>query len=504
MIVGPGVLLVVVVALPQRITAFIPRGNIPSEIVSCRRENESKVVTVCKVHSPQKEVALTSRSLGNEGITATENPSQKELFHQIQLSHESEPLISQIDQLAKPIRAFSISDMWGNKQQQERNIMWARLLLIGAAALDGTNFSLVKLMGEADIPIGLSTSIRFAFAAIATSAWLFAKPKTVVAHQKDGLSPSMGALMSGMECGMWNSIGYLSQAVGLETTLASKSAFFCSLSVVVVPILDSLSGRRLKSQEWIGALLAVAGVAVLELAEAGFGDMFSSWTSGDWITMIQPLAFGMGFWRMERALHKYPNELNRCTAGQLLATFLAASMYGFITDGGSSWDWTQLQTLLLDPRLLLCLFWTGLVSTALSVYMETAALKSLSAAESSLLLSTEPLWGAAWAALILSEHVGVDAVIGGFMILIGCFYSNIGLQGMQSFVQHAFNKSKERIWDQPFVAFNQSRKTANAMDSLVGLSSMLVGAELIGAWNNFCIGTRVAILQLQDFIEEFY
>ena len=47
----------------------------------------------------------------------------------------------------------------------------ARMLLLAASALYGTNFSLVKMMGESsvDIPVSFSTALRFAMAALATT-----------------------------------------------------------------------------------------------------------------------------------------------------------------------------------------------------------------------------------------------------------------------------------------------------------------------------------------------
>jgi hypothetical protein len=32
---------------------------------------------------------------------------------------------------------------------------------------------------------------------------------------------------------------------------------------------------------------------------------------GDLLSLVQPLAFGMAFWRMEKAMKKYPQEANR-------------------------------------------------------------------------------------------------------------------------------------------------------------------------------------------------
>jgi len=239
-----------------------------------------------------------------------------------------------------------------------------------------------------------------------------------------------GAIVAGLEVGFWNSIGYVAQAVGLETTLASKSAFLCSLAVVVVPVLDWAAGKPLKHRQWLGAVLALAGVAFLELGGESASDLLQ-FSPGDLASLLQPLAFGMGFWRMEAAMHKYSDQANRSTAAQLLAVFFGSLAFTAVTDWQSLVNVQQLQVWLSDPYIVAALVWTGVMTTAVSVYMETLALKTLSAAETTLIFSTEPVWGSIFAALIMGETFGLDAIAGGALILSGCVYSNLGWKKMQ-------------------------------------------------------------------------
>jgi threonine/homoserine efflux transporter RhtA len=83
-----------------------------------------------------------------------------------------------------------------------------------------------------------------------------------------------------------------------------------------------------------------------------------------------------------------------------------------------------------DLMIWLMLVYTGVITTALTVYMETVAVKTLSAAETTLIFSAEPVFGSAFAAIMLSERFGMDAFAGAFLILCGCLVSNLGLDGM--------------------------------------------------------------------------
>ncbi len=112
------------------------------------------------------------------------------------------------------------------------NDVWkARLLLLLSAALYGTNFSVVKQLDEI-IPVGVSSTLRFGLASFAMLPLLVAPLSDEFLNniKNDAGNKATYAFMepsrlsvglAGMEIGLWNSIGYISQAIGLRTTAAS-------------------------------------------------------------------------------------------------------------------------------------------------------------------------------------------------------------------------------------------------------------------------------------------
>jgi drug/metabolite transporter (DMT)-like permease len=376
----------------------------------------------------------------------------------------------------------------------------ARGLLLAAAALYGTNFSLVKLLGDV-MPVGISTPLRFGMAALATLPWLVGRDDSIVGGNGSiEKANARRAAMLGFEVGLWNSVGYVAQAVGLETTLASKSAFICSMAVVVVPLLDSLTGKRLLPRQWVGAAMALVGVAFLELGgDDGITAAISSFSEGDALSFVQPVMFGIGFWRMEKAMHQYPDQAPRMTAAQLLAVFIASMAYCLwwaagvdgsiggddsvqtITSTILSYPWQQWLT---DPSILFALFWTGCISTALTIYMENMALETLSAAETTLIFSTEPLWGTAFAAAVMGEQLGMNAGFGAFFILSACLYSNLGVQGFQkmlSSVVVARNRSNQQDLDS-FSKQQQEQHSPSKKSSSITTSSFWTSLRNKKGW----------------------
>ena len=105
---------------------------------------------------------------------------------------------------------------------------------------------------------------------------------------------------------------------------------------------------------------------------------------------------------------------------------------------------SELQTYVTDPAILAALVWTGVVTTAFTVWLETLALGRLSAAETTMLFSTEPVWGSAFATVVMGETFGPKGYLGGAMILFACLYSSGGLDFILGGRRHAEGASSQQ------------------------------------------------------------
>ena len=61
--------------------------------------------------------------------------------------------------------------------------------------------------------------------------------------------------------------------------------------------------------------------------------------------------------------------------------------------------------------------YTGLWGTAATIWLQAAIFKRLPAVDASVILSTEPLWAAIFAALMLGDVVGANDIVGGSLII---------------------------------------------------------------------------------------
>lgn len=300
----------------------------------------------------------------------------------------------------------------------------ARALLLLVAALYGTNFGCVKVLGEAMIP-SVAALLRFSVAALVFSPnllRLFNKNRPLV--------------MGGFEVGLYSALGYWGQSMALETSSASTTAFICSLAVLVVPVLDVLFSKEKPTKPWYDtlfpAILAVVGVGSLELGGLqlpGIGDLWS---------LTQPLCFGLAFWRIEKhmknARGEDPGEPQAFTGSMMLAVAIGALLwtlsdfiYPLIGNQEALKASLYSQYLaLLDWHVIAAIVWTGVVTTAFTSYGENVAMKKLSATESVVIYSTEPIWGTAFAALTLHEAIGWNTLVGALLIISACLWSTLG------------------------------------------------------------------------------
>lgn len=140
-------------------------------------------------------------------------------------------------------------------------------------------------------------------------------------------------------------------------------------------------------------------------------------------------SFGIGFWRTERVSRKFSGDTLGLVAAQLLTVAVLAG--GWCVQAGNfpaSID--SLRDVLFPASgslaVPIALMWTGFMTTALTVFAETIAMQRVSASESTIILSTEPLWGTAFAAALLGERIGWNTGLGAMLIVSACTWTSVG------------------------------------------------------------------------------
>eukprot|EP01039_Chlorochromonas_danica_P009766 gene9766-10800_t len=249
----------------------------------------------------------------------------------------------------------------------------------------------------------------------------------------------IGVVLAGLELGMWCSLGFMAQAVGLSFSTASKASLITSLMVVMPPVFDllerflypsatrrDLKGKggksrdsvwqRLRHSRFASSLLALLGAGILE-----WGGMEApSWL--DALLLITPISFALCFWRSERFASLYPKDTKVLTSLMLTSTAFYAA--GWARWQGQLRDWTEVQVLgqvlLQKPWVVLLLLFQGFIATGWTALSEQKALKVVTASEASLIYTIEPIFATLFACFLLHEHIGWNAVLGALLIIAAC------------------------------------------------------------------------------------
>lgn len=294
-----------------------------------------------------------------------------------------------------------------------------RLFLALCALLNGSSYVFTKMLQDSVAP-SLLTFLRFLLATTCFVPTLCTTP----------FQPAVAK--SAMAIGVTQAIGFITQAVALRYASASKVAFFTCLSVILCPLLDYLSsiGRNntritKTSVSWdgfIAPILALMGVACLE-----FGGMEQvRWT--DALIIFAPLAFASGYRKSERLAKEFPCVIYYNTGIQMVTVSAISALWALRTGHlpVSPRQLLGISRRLSHPRILFGLLHAGLLTTALTQLLEQKAIRVLSAGDTALIYTLEPLFAAAISVVLLGEAITSATVAGALFITAACVWSALG------------------------------------------------------------------------------
>lgn len=259
-------------------------------------------------------------------------------------------------------------------------------LLLLITLIWGSTFVVIKESLE-NVPPGLFLALRFSAAALAL-AWV---------------RPVRGMFRTGLILGLVMFFSYGSQTVGLYYTSASKAAFITALSVVLVPILTGIMGRRwLPLRIWLAALLALAGLGLMTLTDV------SGVNIGDLIVVGTAFAYAAHLLLIDRSLRKFPPL--QLAAAQLWPVAVLSWLWA-LPDAG------------LIPGLPASVWWSilylALVATALVLVLQNVAQRFVPPHTAALVFVLEPVFAAFFSWLFLGERLGFYGLLGGALVVAG-------------------------------------------------------------------------------------
>ncbi|KAI4313769.1 hypothetical protein L6164_026724 [Bauhinia variegata] len=300
----------------------------------------------------------------------------------------------------------------------EKRSLWRRILFASRKVRSIILLNVITIIYASNIPVvkeveaimdpAAFTVVRFTISAI---------PFIPLILQAQGDTRIRNA---GIELGFWLSLGYLMQALGLQTSDAGRASFLAMFTVIVVPLLDGMLGAVIPARTWFGALMSIVGVGMLESSG-------SPPCVGDLLNFLSAVFFGIHMLRTEHISRSIKKENFLPVLGCEICVVALFSTIWYIARGyfsgidhpwPSSWTWSMLRDWMVAFPWIPALY-TGLFSTALCLWVEMAAMRDVSATETAIVYGLEPVWGAGFAWILLGERWGSLGWIGAALVLGG-------------------------------------------------------------------------------------
>lgn len=294
-----------------------------------------------------------------------------------------------------------------------RHVGWPLMGMFAAVSIWGVTYVIVK-EAVSSWPVFSFLALRFWVATLALY------PLSILELRKQ--RKCRGAVTINKRLGFYAGLvlfgAYALQTTGLTITSASSAAFLTSLYLVFVPMLLFLAGRSTAPKlEWLAALLALIGIYCITRTDqsgTSHGNILIVLCAGCYAVQILLVSAN----RQEKLPILF-------TTVQLLVVAMASTLLAFFETPLSL---AGLPTLTAD--VLAAAVFTGLISTAFCYLTQTWSQKHLTATQTAVLLSLEPVFAASSGYLILNEAISSGFILGGLLIFLAVALSQFSTQGL--------------------------------------------------------------------------
>jgi drug/metabolite transporter (DMT)-like permease len=266
----------------------------------------------------------------------------------------------------------------------------ADLALLGNTLIWGVTFVLVKNALH-DVSPMVYLAMRFSLAGAA----LFLIYARKLRRQ---------SILRGAIAGFFLFLGYLFQTTGLQYTTASKSAFYTSLSIPMVPLFAALVYRKAPRRiEIAGVLIASAGMLLLTTEGSRV-----VWDRGSFLSFLCAIAFACHIVAVG-----YFAETASFETIATMQVFTAAILAGI------SFPFFETVRLHWTGPVIAAVSVTALLATALAFTIQAWAQQHTTSTRTALIYTVEPVWAwiTSWA--LTGERLSWIAITGGLLILAG-------------------------------------------------------------------------------------
>lgn len=278
--------------------------------------------------------------------------------------------------------------------------------LLSATILWGAGFLAVDLALTAFTPMQIM-AVRFFLASI---IMFFAARKSLQSVLKQ-------EVIAGVIMGLCLFLAFTLQTIGLKFSTLSNNAFLTATNVVFVPFLVwGAYKKRPALREFTGMILAMAG--------AGFLTLTKDFTIGigDTLSLAGAFFACQVFFTGKYAPHYRTDILSFV---QITTAFVLSCISLPFTGGMAGIVWGK--------NALLSILYLGIVSTAITYFLQTSSQRYVKQVQAVIILSLEAVFATLFSVLLIHEKLSFRVLCGALLILSAVFISELKLKKCKSY-----------------------------------------------------------------------
>lgn len=215
--------------------------------------------------------------------------------------------------------------------------------------------------------------------------------------------------------------GSVLQSLALSRTSPTRNAFLTALCVPLTPVLLSVGTRKLPPVV-TGISAAMAAVGTWMLTDGGGGD---TWGTGDDLMIGCAILFALHFIALNHFATQSDDAPDALAVGQMLVGALVS--WAFVP-----LDMVDSLFVRATPALIAGVIVTGALGTGIAFALLAWSQPFVSTHRTAIICSTEPLFAALFAFLILGDSLGAMPLGGGGIIVAAIIVSSTDIAPLRS------------------------------------------------------------------------
>ncbi len=281
------------------------------------------------------------------------------------------------------------------------------LYLLGAAFIWGTTF-VSQMTGMEELgPYGYAAA-RYVLGFVSVLViWYAFRGQRARAR---ALGTYVPGWLPGLGSGLLMFVGSTLQQVGMTGTTAGKTAFITALYIVLVPLGAVFLGRKIRRENWYGAVLATCGLALLSL----HGSLAVAW--GDVVVFVCAFFWAAQILFIDRfaarvdAIELSVAQVFVCMVGSVVL----AALFETVTLPAIAHSW-------------LAIFYGGVMSAGVAFTLQIFGQKYAEPGPAAIIMSFESVFGALASWFFLDEVLTAQELCGCLLMFLGMTVTQAGL-----------------------------------------------------------------------------